>query len=278
MKRIVFFLLTALPLPLLAQQWHITAFGGVSNYQGDMQEKRFTTNQSHGAFGLGLQYDFSSKFSVRGGLYYARISGDDKVAKDSQLIARNLNFSSQLLEGTLLAEYRFLDLDTKKFTPYIFAGVGAFGFDPYTNDTSGQRHYLQPLTTEGKTYSRVQLSFPFGAGIKIKVTSLLSLGYEVGIRATTTDYLDDLSDRYVDHDQLLAAKGAKAVELAYRGGELKDGNPNYPVAGTVRGRPDAKDWYYFQGITLIYQLGGVFEKSGSGKKSSRQLDCPKDVY
>jgi opacity protein-like surface antigen len=279
MRYFLFLLAANFPGLLLAQRWHVTAFGGIANYQGDLQEKRITTNQSHGAFAVGLQYDFTPHLSAKAGFAYAKVTGDDKQNKDPLLVARNLNFASQILEGNLLAEYRFFDLDKKRFTPYVFAGLGVFGFDPYTRDTLGQKFYLQPYTTEGKSYSRVQLSLPFGAGIKLRVNDRMTLGYEIGMRVTSTDYLDDLSTVYVDRDQLLAAKGPKAVELAYRGGELKDGNPAYPEAGTIRGRPDAKDWYYLQGITLTYRLDKFLSGSRSGREGNgRQLDCPKGVY
>lgn len=278
MKRIYVLLVVLCPVWLQAQV-NITAFGGLSNYQGDLQEKRLTTQQSHGSFGLGLQYDFNPWISARAGMLYAKVSGSDKLATDPMLLARNLSFTSQILEGHLLAEVHLLDIDRAKFTPYVFAGIGLFGFDPYTKDTLGNTYYLQPYTTEGVAYKRTQLAFPFGGGIKLKVTDRLLLGYEIGVRKTTTDYLDDLSNRYVDRDVLEAAKGPKAVELAYRGGELKDGNPNYPAAGTKRGSPDAKDWYYVQGITLTYRLQGLpFGNGGGRTRSGSELACPKNVY
>jgi hypothetical protein len=286
--RIIFFLIIAFgPLTLTAQRWHITAFGGVSNYQGDLQEKRLTTSQSHGSFGLGAQYDLTTKFSLRGGLTYGKISADDKLNKDPLLVNRNLNFTSQLLEGSIMAEYRIFDLDEKKFTPYVFAGLAVFGFDPYTYDTVGTRYYLQPYSTEGqglsaypdrKPYSRTQLAIPFGAGIKLRLTDRVTLGYEIGLRKTFTDYIDDLSTRYVDEAALLAAKGSKAVELAYRGGELKNGDPTYPADGTIRGGSHVKDWYYFQGVTVGFRLLG--RSSGNGYRQggrNNQLDCPRNV-
>ena len=283
MRRIILLSLALLPVTVMAQRWHITGFGGVSNYQGDLQEKRLTTHQSHGAFGLGAQYDFSARFSVRGGFVYGRISGDDKFNNDKLLKQRNLNFSSQLLEGNVLAEFRLFDLDEKWFTPYVFAGIGVFGYDPYTFDTAGQKIYLQPLGTEGqgldaypdrKLYSRVQVALPFGGGIKFRVTERVTLGYEIGLRKTFTDYLDDLSTTYVDEATLLAGSGAKAVELAFRGDELKDVTLAYPEDGTIRGGAKVKDWYYFQGITIGFRL---FNSSGQeGRiRSGRQLDCPR---
>lgn len=279
MKKLFLLLVGGIPVLAHAQRWNVTAFGGVANYQGDLQEKRITTNQSHASFGLGLQYDFSPYLSARAGALYGRVSGDDKLSKDPMQVARNLNFSSHLVEGQLLAEFRFLDIDRRKFTPYIFAGVAVFGFDPNTKDSLGNTYYLQPYTTEGVSYKRTQFALPFGGGIKLKVNDRLILGYEIGLRKTATDYLDDLSDRYVDRDLLLAAKGPKAVELAYRGGELKDGDPVYPAAGTVRGGADVKDWYYLQGLTLTYRLNNLpFGNKSGRRRSNNELDCPKNVY
>lgn len=277
MKRILILLVVLSPLYSISQI-SITAIGGLGNYQGDLQEKRLTTNQSHGAFGIGVQYDFNRWIGARLGAQYLKVSGDDKYATDPMLAARNLNFTSQILEGHLMAEFRFLDIDRLGFTPYVFGGIAVFGFDPYTKDTLGNTYYLQPYGTEGVAYKRTQFSFPFGGGIKLKVTDRILLGYEIGLRKTTTDYLDDLSNRYIDRDALLAARGPKAVELAYRGGELKDGNPVYPAAGTIRGGPEVKDWYYVQGITLTYRLNNPFGNNSGRSRNGSELDCPKNVY
>ncbi|MBC6489516.1 DUF6089 family protein [Flavihumibacter stibioxidans] len=288
MRKFLLVLVAVFPLSLMAQRWHITGFGGISNYQGDMQEKRITTNQAHGAFGLGAQYDLSGHVSVKGGLMYGTISGDDKFNKQEDLRKRNLNFTSRLLEGNLMAEFRLFDLDEKRLTPYVFAGIAVFGYDPYTYDTLGNKHYLQPYGTEGqglstypdrKPYNRVQVALPFGGGIKFRLNDQVTLGYEIGLRKTFTDYLDDLSKSYVDYNTLLAEKGPVAVELAYRGDELKDGNPLYPADGTTRGGEKVKDWYYFQGITIGYRLfGGRNEFRGGAKGSGRQLDCPRNIF
>jgi len=289
MRKFMAVILLLSPVLLKAQRWQVTAFGGISNYQGDMQEKRLTTSQSHGAFGLGVAYDLTDHIVLRSGLTYGKITGDDKLATDDFLRLRNLNFTSKILEFSLLAEYDFFSLQEKRFTPYVFAGLGIFGFDPYTTDTLGTRYYLQPLGTEGqglsidpsnKPYHRVQPSIPFGLGIKLRVTENITLGYELGMRKTFTDYLDDISNRYTDAAVLLAERGPKAVELSYRGGELKDGDPAYPAEGTKRGGSEYKDWYYFQGITLNYRLGSLGLGGGSGRRKSmgHQLDCPRNVY
>ncbi len=223
--------------PLLAHaQWNVNVFGGFANYIGDLQSKAYTTQQSNGAFGAGLQYDLNGHFSILGNGSFGRISAADGYSNQADLRARNLNFESNIYEGNLLLEYNLLDLRTHKITPYAFAGVALFHFNPYTYDTAGRKIYLHGLSTEGeglaaypgkKEYSLYQISIPFGGGIKFRISDRVVLAYEIGMRKTFTDYLDDVSGTYISQAALLAAKGPTAVELAYRGNELKDGAP-YP--------------------------------------------------
>ena len=259
-----------------AQGFNLDLFLGTSNYLGDLQEKRFTFNQAHLAGGIGLSYDLTEKFSLRGGVMFGKISGDDKLGRNK---ARNLNFSSGLTEAHVGVQYYITPLGQRSLTPYVFAGLALYHFDPYTHDTSGTKYYLKPLSTEGQGfiedkeyYSLTKMAIPFGAGVKLSLSDKINVGLEIGFRKLFTDYLDDVSDVYVDRNLLLANRGEKAVELAYRGDEIKDGTFTYPDAGSQRGSPQVKDWYYFTGLTLSYKLGG-----GNRKGDKAQWSCPKDV-
>ena len=259
-----------------AQGFNLDLFLGTSNYQGDLQDKRFTFNQSHLAGGIGLSYDLTEKFSLRGGIMFGKVSGDDKQGRNK---ARNLNFSSGLTEGHLGVQYYITPLGQRSLTPYVFAGLALYHFNPYTHDTSGTKYYLKPLSTEGQGfidgkdyYSLTKIAIPFGAGVKLSLSDKINVGLELGFRKLFTDYLDDVSDVYVDRNLLLTNRGAKAVELAYRGDEIKEGTFNYPDGGSQRGSPKVKDWYYFTGLTLSYKLGGG---NRTGDKS--QWACPKNV-
>ncbi len=263
-----------------AQNFHVNLFAGTSNYQGDLQEKRFTFSQSHFAGGVGLSYDLSDRLSVRSGLMLARVSGDDKYGVRNQV--RNLNFTSNLSEVNLGLQYHLTPLGAHALTPYIFAGLAVYHFNPYTYDTSGARYYLQPLSTEGegfidgvKNYKLTQFAIPFGGGIKLSLSDNLSVGIEFGLRKLFTDYLDDVGGPYVDQALLFANRGAKAVELAYRSNELKNGAP-YPVANTVRGGPKNKDWYYFTGVTASFTLGNGGIGVGAGGRHTK-YGCPANV-
>lgn len=280
------YLLLCLLVPVFTyaqdQKLHLTLFGGVANYQGDLQGRVFTFNQSHLGLGVGLKYDLTPHFGLRTNLNYGTIGAMDRENEPS-LRARNLSFESRLFEANLLLEYTLFDLSEKRFSPYIFGGIGLFHFKPYAYDTLGNQIALKPLSTEGqglaaypdrKEYKLTQFTIPFGGGLKFRISDNVVLGYEIGLRKTFTDYLDDVSTTYVDPFALSQAKGNKAVEMAYRGGELKNGDPTYPADGAVRGGPKYKDWYYFQGITLTIGIGS----GGFGGGHRGEIGCPTKVY
>jgi len=282
-------LLVVLLFPMISfgqKRLHLTAFGGFANYQGDLQSKPFTLEQSAGALGLGLQYNLTPHLSIRTGFNYGRIEGDDKKNKPT-LQLRNLSFHTKILEGNLLGEYSLFDLNDRTISPYVFAGVAMFHFNPYALDTSGNKIFLQPLGTEGQglspynrePYKKIQFAIPFGGGIKFRVTENAVLGFEIGMRKLLTDYLDDVSTTYINPIALGLGRGQKAVEMAYRGGEIKNGDPLYPPEGTLRGSEKFKDWYYFSGLTLAVGIGdGNLNFGGVGnRKVKSSVDCPK-VY
>lgn len=263
-----------------AQKIHITAFGGFSNYQGDLQDKRFTLKQSHAAFGAGVLYEISDKFSARANVTVGKVSGDDKY--NAKNAARNLSFSSPVTDMHLGLEYYILDPYAYRLAPYIFAGISWFRFNPSATDTNGRKVILQPLSTEGqgfyqgrKKYELSQFSIPFGGGVKFSLSDNIRVGFEMGLRKTNTDYLDDVSTTYVDQAVLFANRGAQAVELAFRGDELKTGLP-YPADGAQRGSPKSKDWYYFSGLTLSFRLNANNNSMRGGGKT--KTGCPTNIY
>jgi len=271
-----------IPSVVSAQKLHLDLFGGFSNYQGDLQEKRFTTSQAKAAVGIGMRYDLTSHFSVRSNFTYATLGASDAYNRQADLRARNLSFSTRLTELNLLFDYNILNLNYHKLSPFVFGGVAVFHFNPYAFDSLGNKIYLKPLSTEGQglaaypdrsEYHLTQLAIPFGAGVRWRFTDNITLSYEIGLRKTFTDYLDDLSGTYADQTILAAAKGPKAVEMAWRGGELKTG-ATYPAEGTVRGGSKYKDWYYFSGVTISIGIG---KRTGFRGTNNGRTDCPDPV-
>jgi len=259
-----------------AQKFHLNLFAGVSNYQGDLQDKGITFNHAHPAGGVGISYDIATHFSISTGITLAKVSGNDEYGKNRH---RNLNFTSNITEANVGFEYYITaPVEKHSLTPYLFAGIAVYHFNPYTFDSAGKKYFLKPLSTEGegfvpgrKSYNLTQMAIPFGAGVKLSLSDNVNVGIEIGYRKLFTDYLDDVSTTYVDENLLLANRGAEAVQLAYRGDELKNGVQTYPAAGSKRGNPNHNDSYYFTGITLSFRLGG----GGLGKYT--EYRCPGNV-
>ena len=274
MRKLLFVLLCFFITYSSFAQFRLGIFGGLSNYQGDLVDKPYKSTK--GAFGLTGTFPVSERFGIRAGLTFAKVAGADSLGEKPELLARNLSFQSKITEFSLLAEYNIFNLDQIRWTPYLFAGVALFHFNPYTYDSAGNQAFLQPLTTEGqglqgypdKPYSLTQFAIPFGAGIKYAISEKVQLGLEVGLRKTFTDYLDDISTEYADPADLLAGRGQQSVDLSYRGDEV--GFPAYPVKGFTRGNPKSKDYYYFTGLHLSFALGDGTGRAG-GKKG---YGCP----
>jgi opacity protein-like surface antigen len=267
-----------------AQRFHAGIFGGLSAYTGDLVDRLFPKKVTNAAIGITGNYELADQFMLRGGFTYSVVGGADRFSADPSLVTRNLSFETSIYEFSAVMEYYLNNLYDRRFSPYGFAGLAVYHFNPYAY-YAGQKVFLKPLSTEGqglpgyniKPYSLTQMAIPFGAGVKFRINDNLRVGLEFGYRKLFTDYLDDLSGSYADPADLLAAKGQLAVDISYRGDELPGGNPAYPLKSTGRGRQDRKDAYYFTGIHLTYRLGGRAAglPGGSLKKNT---GCPVNVY
>ncbi|MFI5131307.1 MAG: DUF6089 family protein [Chitinophagales bacterium] len=274
-----------LPLLCSAQNFYVSGRVGLSNYQGDLKAKSVSFAQSRFLFSLGARYDLSDHLTARTFFSLTSLNADDKKGT-TNMQQRNLNFKSKIFDWELAGQYNLFSFYDKWWTPYVFAGVGLFHFNPYTHDTSGTKTFLKPLSTEGqgfmagtKNYKLWQFSIPFGIGAEYSLDEDTRVGIEFGYRKTFTDFLDDVSTNYVDEAALLAARGQTAVDLAWRGDE-KNGGP-YPAAGVSRGNLKAKDSYYYVVFTISRRLilDQYKEIAGipSGKKGKRS-GCPASKY
>ena len=235
------------------QPFHLSIFGGLSNYQGDLVDKVYVGRFTKAAAGINLLYEYSERINLRGGLSYTKLTGDDRFNTKTYLQERNLNFQTSITELHVGLEINTLSLYHKSWSPYIFGGLAVFYFSPYTFDSVNAKVYLQPLGTEGQDlpsnpgfhkYSKIQLAVPFGGGFKYAVNDDFRVGLEFGIRYLFTDHLDDVSTNYPDAAELLAARGPDAVAYSYRGDEFPGGDPAFPGKGEQRGGANQKDYYY----------------------------------
>ena len=282
MKKNIVFILLVLSPASFAQPVRLHIMGGFANYGGEIQQRRFTLNQANGIIGAGATFNITNKFSLRGDGSFARLGADDKLNK-ADLRARNLNFKTIIQELNLTGEYDIFNLNDKRFTPYIFAGIGVFHFSPYTLSPAGNRVYLVGLSTEGqgfreypdrKVYRTIQVNIPMGGGVKYALSDDVYVGFEIGFRKLFTDYLDDVSTTYIDQNLLLARKGQTAVNYAFRGDELKP-SLSYPAAGALRGNSKKNDYYYYGQFRISFRMPWFDGEGSSTVKSNRKgLGCP----
>jgi len=270
-----------LPFLASAQNFHFSGRFGVASYKGDLKAKSISLSQAKFLFSLGARYDLSEHIMARSYISFTGLKSDDKKGT-ATMQQRNLNFKSKIFDWELAGQYSFFSLNDRWWTPYVFAGIGLYHFNPYTKDAGGTKTFLKPLSTEGQgfmpginEYKLWQLHIPFGLGAEYSLNEDMRVGIEMGYRKTLTDQLDDVSGNYVDESRLLTARGQTAVDLAYRGDEVGAGP--YPSPNIMRGNPKNKDGYYY--VALTYTVRYFFDKykqiaglPGGGRK--KKVGCP----
>ena len=262
---------------LHAQHLHLNIMGGMANYGGDLQARRFTFNQSHAAIAVGASYEIGERFYVRGEYTFTNLSAADSLSPNLSLRTRNLSFKTIMQEASLLGEFDILNIYDHQLVPYIFAGIAVYRYSPYTYDSTGAKTYLRGYRTEGQglpqypdrqPYHRTQFNIPIGAGAKLALSDNIRVGLEVSLRNLFTDYLDDVSTNYPDPNLLRP----RSASLSYRGDELKPAIP-FPGTGAIRGNPSVKDNFYFVMLRFSYRLNFSKDKDSRTIKS-RYIDCP----
>ena len=231
----------------------------------------FQIGNSRVAIGGFFKYRFHDRFAAKLNLVYGQLYADDKTTDNSGRATRNLDVRTDLVELSGQLEFYLLrekignryrvqgvrGYGSSNFAMYLFAGIGGAYYNPKGTNASGEWVKLAPLNTEGqglagapKDYSQFTIVFPVGLGMKYNITREIGVQFEMGMRFTTTDYLDDASTQYYDGAAIEAAYGVEAKELA----DKRYNSPNRFDAGGTRGHDDKKDVYMFGLLTLTYRL------------------------
>lgn len=254
---------------------------GGANQIGTNFVKDLEFSATRPSFALGMRYKYARRLAVKGGFYYQLLSGSDNLTKEPFRHNRNLSFRSNIFELSVQTEFYFTKeqsghlykiknakgMKSYDWQSYLFVGIGGFYYNPQAK-YKGDWVSLQPLGTEGqglpggaKKYSRVSACIPYGLGIKYGLDKDWSVGLEIGIRKTFTDYIDDVSTIYYDNSALFVAHGEASAALA------DPSLQNYPdefggnatgyvqsAAGQQRGDKKDKDAYMFINITVSYKV------------------------
>jgi hypothetical protein len=227
--------------------------GGIntSTYYGDLKDDADFIDAKP-SLSLGLMYYASKRIGIRGEFSWVTLSSSDAKSSSEGKQQRNLSFTSANYEAAVSGVFNLVPQGGRfyqrpAFNVYGFIGAGALMFNPKAV-LDGQKYALQPLQTEGVKYSRITPIIIYGLGAKMKVTPFFNLAAEAGWRKTFSDYVDDVSSRYVDNSSFT---DPIAQKLADRRPEI-----GLPVlaAGSKRGNPNNKDAYMLFSVRLEYYL------------------------
>lgn len=290
--KLLLFSLLVTSLASAQYRWDYGFALGASNYLGDMGGKEKTrrdfvadmklaeTRWDVGGF---VRYKFHQKFALKAQLDYLRIAGNDALSSNIPRHTRNLNFWNDIFELTVTPQvtiYENNDLGSSYrfrlgFKAYAFAGVGVFHHNPktiYKDDV----YKLAPFKTEGVKYSLWQMNVPVGTGFYFTMKKKHRIGFEYMWRICFTDYLDDVSGKYV------GGLTGTAAALANRTGELPASAAPADVfayfkPGNKRGDASHKDTYMSVMLNYSYVVRGrsSFYRSRYGsfffKKTRRKV-------
>lgn len=231
---------------------YVSAGGGLHflTYFGDLApaDNFLSTDISQIKPGISafISYRYGPRMSLKGELMYGRLTGDDFTsadpdnAKARSRYIRNLSFRNDILDLSVMSRFfvfkNYLEFKERKaFNIFFTGGISLFYHNPkarvpdfkinnerYPN--SGEWVALRPLGTEGQfsphyekePYSNFQFSIPVGGGFNFKLTERLDLDIEINYRFLLTDYIDDVSGKFVD---LGALEGDLAKSMSDRSRE-----------------------------------------------------------
>ena len=116
-----------------------------------------------------------------------------------------------------------------------------------------------------------------GLGLKYYLSNRVNVSFEILLRKSLTDYIDDVSTTYIDpdlfnkylspHDAVIARQIADKVNAIVSPGLTR----NSP--GTQRGNPHQNDSYFTTFLKFAVRIGPIFENSYNRNVASR-MRCP----
>jgi len=250
-------------------------------------------DEIRGMGGMFLRYTQIPGLSFRLGVNYGSLYATDVWNKKKALEAttteddyfqrylRNLDVRTNIWEGNLIMElspmrlfsnWEFSRTAKRRFQPVILLGVSAFHYNPQGRSVdlnTGISNWvdLKPLHTEGENYSYVGAPENYqlwsyaalvGLGFRVEMGRGLAIGMEYQLRYAFTDYLDDVSGKYIDplnHDIAYLGeygKGELAKNMMDRSREIIPGYKHQP--GEFRGDPDNKDMFSTLSVTFFWRI------------------------
>lgn len=241
--------------------WAVGGGFSLLQYSGDLTRSNLPFGADRPLLRGGINafaiYKLSPRFSLVGDLMLGQIAGDDNASASLDLpgteglYIRNLSFRNSMAGLSFRGRIDFVPnrhsyVRRPRFNAFLSGGIGLlfhspqgkvpeFGIDGVRFENAGTWVGLRALGTEGQQspyysmnpYSPVVFMVPLGGGIELRVNRRTSLVAEVTYHYTFTDYLDDVSGRYVDLGALdgelaRAMSDRSREEMAVMTAQLRD--------------------------------------------------------
>jgi len=237
------------------QKFVVQVGAGTASYFGDVvDDYEITIN---GNFTAGMLWRFHNRVALDANFTWFRLAAEDAKSEDGKAL-RGLSFFSNNYEVSAAVQVMLFPEQARfylrrRLNPYLFGGVGLLYYNPKA-ELDGEKYALRPLQTEGpdNTYSGFTATFPFGAGVKIKINAFFNVAVEGRFTYTLTDYIDDVSSGFYPDPS--SFEDPIAAALSDRSGEA-GADPEFAVEPRyVRGNPNAKDNYFLLFIKLQYYI------------------------
>lgn len=292
---IVLITILLFPVLTQAQKWKRNrveySFGiGATNFLGDLGGRDQVGSNGLSDFELqatrmgavfGYRYQLAESWFARGNFNYVMVSGDDALTEEPARSARMLSFRSHILELSGQLEYMLVKQKSGhlyrlrgvrgkswfRFEVYVFGGLGGIWFNPQNRNQDGEWVSLKPLNTEGqglpggpKDYTGFTVVVPYGIGLRRNLggnarQGMWTIGLELSMRKTFSDYIDDVSDVYYNDGGSVAISEAYGEEAGY----FHDPSGVYSTGGfgepQIRGDKTDNDAYMMGIISINYKMG-----------------------
>ncbi|RYY13331.1 MAG: hypothetical protein EOO36_16025 [Cytophagaceae bacterium] len=197
----------------------------LATYNGDITS-RLQDNTLRVGFGVGLVRPLSPHLSAVAELSYNKLQAVDQIPD------RGLRFTGTNGVLTVLARYNFLadksmnfgpSFSTDSWQPFVEAGVGALLYDPVASlEYSGMTIVLPPERRNSNyLYPHLGAVLPVGGGVTYRLNPYFALTLEGLYYFTSTDLLDDVSERANSKTLDKFATGTFKLEFGLRPSKKK---------------------------------------------------------
>ena len=237
----------------------LAGFVAASTYYGDLLNGTISFDARTYNLGGGLRLiaDLSEHLFLDARLQYLPVKGADVGSGNrSTGYSRALTFKDKLLELSCIAHYQIGRNAAGNFRIYVHGGLSVFHFDPQA-EFKGKWYSLRDLGTAGQTspggkgkYPAFSAGIPLGVGLRKWLSPYCSMGWEVTVCRTFTDYIDDVrgGDTYPSAAELATANPSNASAA------IALSNPSGTTGKRSFSTPNKTDWYVYTGIFLAFRL------------------------